>query len=48
MKKIVICTFLVAAGAATLLNINNKIESKNPEFMFKTLQMFLNITEKLL
>jgi len=35
MKKIVICTFLIAAGAATLLNINNKIETKAPEFAFK-------------
>ena len=35
MKKIVICTFLIAAGAATLLNINNKIETKTPEFALK-------------
>ncbi len=35
MKKIVICTFLVAAGAASLLNINNKIETQTPEFTFK-------------
>lgn len=35
MKKIVICTFLIAAGAASLLNINNKIESTAPDFGFK-------------
>ena len=35
MKKIVICTFLIAAGAATLLNINNKVETKAPEFALK-------------
>ena len=35
MKKIVICTFLIAAGAATLLNIDNKIETKAPEFALK-------------
>ena len=35
MKKIVICTFLIAAGTAALLNINNKIETKAPEFMLK-------------
>ena len=35
MKKIVICTFLIAAGAATLLNISNKIETKAPEFALK-------------
>ncbi len=35
MKKIVICTFIIAAGAASLLNINNNIEKKSPEFMFK-------------
>ena len=35
MKKIVICTFLIAAGAATLLNIDNKIESQSPEFVLK-------------
>ena len=35
MKKIVICTFLIAAGTAALLNINNKIETKTPEFALK-------------
>ena len=35
MKKIVICTFLIAAGAVTLLNVDNKIETKAPEFAFK-------------
>ena len=35
MKKIVICTFLVAAGAAALLNIDSKIETKAPEFALK-------------
>ena len=35
MKKIIVCTFLIAAGAATLLNINNKIETQAPEFAFK-------------
>ncbi len=35
MKKIVICTFLIAAGAASLLNVNNKIESTAPDFGFK-------------
>ncbi len=35
MKKIVICTFLIAAGAATLLNINDKIETNAPEFELK-------------
>ena len=35
MKKIVICTFLIAAGAATLLNIDNKIDTKSPEFSLK-------------
>ena len=35
MKKIVICTFLIAAGTAALLNINNKIETTTPEFTFK-------------
>ena len=35
MKKIVICTFLMAAGAVTMLNINDKIETAAPEFAFK-------------
>lgn len=35
MKKIVICTFLMAAGAASLLSINNNIDVKTPELMFK-------------
>ena len=35
MKKIVICTFLIAAGAATLLSVNNKVETKSPEFDLK-------------
>ena len=35
MKKTVICTFLVAAAAASLLNINGKIETTAPEFGFK-------------
>ena len=35
MKKIVICTFLIAAGAASLLNLNNKIDIQTPEFGFK-------------
>ena len=35
MKKIVICTFLIAAGAASLLNINNKIDMKPAEFALK-------------
>ena len=35
MKKIFICTFLIAAGAASLLNINNKIESTAPDLNFK-------------
>lgn len=35
MKKIVICTFLIAAGTAVLLNMDNKIEVQNPEFTLK-------------
>ncbi len=35
MKKIVICTFLIAAGTAALLNINNTIQTKAPEFELK-------------
>ena len=35
MKKIVICTFLMAAGAASLLSIDSKIDSKAPEFQLK-------------
>jgi len=34
MKKIVICTFLVAAGAACFLN-GSKLETTNPQFDFK-------------
>ncbi len=35
MKKIIICTFLMAAGGFILLNTDNAIESKTPEFAFK-------------
>lgn len=35
MKKIVICTFIIAAGAASLLNINSKIDNQSPKFNFK-------------
>lgn len=35
MKKIVICTFIALTGAASLLNINDKIETKTPEFTLK-------------
>ncbi len=35
MKKIVVCTFLIAAGAASLLSINNKIETQSLQFGFK-------------
>ena len=35
MKKIVICTFLIAAGAAALLNMDNKIETQSPELILK-------------
>ncbi len=35
MKKIVICTFLIAAGTAALLNIDNKIDTNAPEFTLK-------------
>ena len=35
MKKIVICTFLLAAGTAALLNIGNKIDTTAPEFELK-------------
>ena len=35
MKKIVVCTFLIAAGAASLLNLNNKIDTKPAEFGLK-------------
>ena len=35
MKKIVICTFLIAAGAAALFNVNNKIDTKAPDFELK-------------
>ena len=35
MKKIVICTILVAAGAATLMNIDSKVNVQTPEFLLK-------------
>ncbi len=35
MKKIVICAFLVAAGAASLLSINSNIDNQTPSFGFK-------------
>ena len=35
MKKIVICTLLIAAGTAVLLNIDNKNETQAPEFSLK-------------
>ena len=35
MKKIIICTFLMATGGFLLLNTDNAIESKTPEFAFK-------------
>ena len=35
MKKIIICTFLMAAGSLVLLNTDSKIESKAPEFALK-------------
>ena len=35
MKKIVICTFLFAAGAASLLSINSKIDFQSAKFNFK-------------
>ena len=35
MKKIIVCTFLIAAGSAVLLNFNNKIETNSPNFEFK-------------
>ena len=35
MKKIVICTFLIAAGTAALLNLDNKIDTNAPEFTLK-------------
>ena len=35
MKKIVICTFLIVAGAASLLSINNNIDTQTPSFGFK-------------
>ena len=34
MKKIVISTFLVAAGAFALMSVNNNVESAAPEFVF--------------
>ncbi len=36
MKKIVICTILVAAGAAVLMNIDSKVEVQTPEFLLKS------------
>lgn len=35
MKKVFICTCLIAAGAAAMLNINNNVESTAPAFSFK-------------
>ena len=35
MKKIVICTILVAASAAVLMNIDSKVEVQTPEFLLK-------------
>lgn len=35
MKKIVICTALIAAGAMSLLSLSDKVETPNPEFMLK-------------
>ncbi len=35
MKKIVICTFLIAAGAAALFNNSNNISIQSPEFELK-------------
>lgn len=35
MKKIIVCTILVAAGVAALSAISNKIETKTPEFNLK-------------
>ena len=35
MKKIVICTFLIAAGAASLLSINSKIDTQETKFGLK-------------
>ena len=35
MKKIIICTFLMAAGSLVLLNADNRIEANAPEFTFK-------------
>ena len=35
MKKIVICTFLIAAGAAALFNTNYQIETNVPQFELK-------------
>ena len=36
MKKIVICTFLIATGAISLLNTGNKTEVISPKFELKT------------
>ena len=35
MKKIVICTFLIAAGAAALLNTSSNVAQNSTEFAFK-------------
>lgn len=35
MKKIVVCTFLIAAGAASLLSINSRIETQPIQYGFK-------------
>lgn len=35
MKKIVICTILVAASAAVLMNVDSKVEVQTPEFLLK-------------
>lgn len=37
MKKIVICTLLIAAGAVSLLSVNTKQEVLSPEFSFKNI-----------
>lgn len=35
MKKILICTSLIAVGAVSLLNLDNKITTQTPEFGYK-------------
>ena len=37
MKKIIICTVLIAAGAISLLDVNTNISKKEPEFGLKTI-----------